>query len=93
VTRLLDQREHDLAEPQRAESGAEQVRVRHPLLRRQPAAEVPLDRRQRHVDDRAVDRHHGGAEDGREQRHPLPARHGAGGGLFCGRELVNARGR
>ena len=56
-------------EDQRAEG--EQVGVDDPLLRREPAAEVGLDRRQRDVDDRAVDEGHRRAEDARDER---PAR-------------------
>ena len=69
----VDVAERAADQDQRAER--EQVRVRHPLLRRQPAAEVALDRRQRDVDDRPVDRRHAGAEDRRDQRQPLAPAH------------------
>ena len=58
---------------QRAER--QKVRVRHPLLRLQAAAEVTLDRRQRHVDDRPVDRRDPGTEDCRDERGLLSAGH------------------
>ena len=51
-----------------SEPSVEQVGVRDPLLRRQPAAEVVLDRGQRDVDDRAVDR-----RDARSRGSPRPA--------------------
>ena len=41
----------------------QQIGIRHPLLRRQASAEILLDRRQRNVDDRAVDRRDGRADD------------------------------
>ncbi len=57
----------------------EQIGVRHPLLRREAAAEVALDRGQGDVDDRAVDRGHRRSEDRGEQRQPLSPRHGSRG--------------
>jgi hypothetical protein len=56
---------------QRAER--DEVGVGGPLLARQPAAEVLLDRGEGHVDHRAVDRDDGGAEDGRDEDEPLPS--------------------
>src|SRR3712207_8386509 len=46
---------------QRAER--EQVRVRHPLLAGQAAAQISLDRRQRDVDDRRVEARDRGTQD------------------------------
>ena len=56
-------------EDQRAER--EQVGVDDPLLEREAAAEVALDRRQRDVDDRRVDEHDRRPEDAGDERQPL----------------------
>ncbi len=57
---------------QRAER--QQIAVDDPLLRGQPTAERPLDRRQRDVDDRAVEQRDARAEDARHQCDPLDRR-------------------
>src|SRR5207247_3843591 len=53
----------------------QEIGVRHPLLSRQAAAEVALDRRQRHVHDRPVDRGDAGTENRGEEREPLGPGH------------------
>ena len=58
-------------EEQRAER--QQVRVDDPLLEREPAAEVVLDRRQRDVDDRRVDEDDDRAEDAGDEDEPVAA--------------------
>ena len=64
-----------------SEPSDEQVGVDDPLLAGQAAAEVLLDRRQRHVDDRRVEQRHERAHDRREQAEALA---GVGGDLRRG---------
>src|SRR5581483_4965953 len=70
--------DEDLAERAADEDqGAEreEVRVDDPLLRREPAAEVVLDVRQRDVDHRTVDERHRRAQDARDERPAREVRH------------------
>ena len=64
--------ERSADEDQRAEG--QQVRVDDPLLERQPAAEVVLDRGQRDVHDRRVDEHDRRPEDAGDEREPVARR-------------------
>ena len=61
--------ERSADQQQRAER--QQIRLDHPLLISERAAQVRADRRQRDVDDRAVEEHDARAEDARDQRRPL----------------------
>ena len=69
----VDVPERPADQDQRAER--QHVGVRDPLLRLQPAAEVVLDRGQRDVDDRPVDRGDARAEDRGDEREALASRH------------------
>jgi len=62
----VDVAERPADEDERAER--QQIGVDDPLLRRDPAAEIRLDRRQRHVDDRPVDEHDRCAENRGDDR-------------------------
>ena len=79
-------------------SEREQIRVDDPLLRGQPAAEVGLDRRQRHVHDGRVDEHDRRAQDRRHDGEPggpagEPGRGRGGGGAAMARSYAEARSR
>ena len=69
----VDVAERAADQDQRAQG--EQIGVRDPLLRGETTAEVALDRGQRDVDDRTVDRGDRRAQDRGEQRQSLPMAH------------------
>ena len=68
----------------------QQVGVDDPLLQREPAAEVALDRGQRDVHDRRVDEDDDGAEDARDQNETVAIRRRLTVGRQCAQNVPGA---